>query len=661
MCGDTGRTALDLNALHLVPTPVSAIREAGSFTPKSHIIFRVASAAADVCRSFLETLPGGHSGWSERLIIERVQDERLWASTGDVPTEFPQEADGYILWIKPDGIQLSAASVASVRYALRTLLQYLSTGDEVPAVTIRDYPALPNRAVMIDMARLKEKDHTYFDLLDEIAAWKMNALFLHFTDNQGCTIELKSHPELTSRHAMSQYTLRHLLKRAEDLGVRVIPEVEPWGHSRWISNYYPHLREPDTNSLCLAEEGIYPLLEDIIAEVASLFPDPCMHIGCDEADYFKHEACRDLAGRIGVDAMIANHINRVNRMAKRHGKTSMIWADVVVRYDGVLKLLDTDIVTEEWSYHRDPSPDNVRKLRDSGFQTWAAPSLMYGGWRLTPSQSNLDNVKAYTAIARQETLEGVATTVWLPQRYIPGSLGPGLAWAAEQAWGANSASLEDTLAGFLQVRFGLPHSADRVSRLARLISLEQRNPVQAFWPDAEHLMWHGTSEARDSNGLFARKVRGLGDELRTDLALVKMNSEDYAALILVADVAEHMANRRAGGEAVASHLKQALEDVRAGLDDEAGAHLAAAAHTILTMEDHRQQVWRAMQKQWDLYRYEDDPFRSGEGDTNSLYWWVGNPESYGYSLDLAGELEILSHRPNASFLESLFAQAGRTP
>ncbi|HEX6063067.1 MAG TPA: family 20 glycosylhydrolase, partial [Longimicrobiales bacterium] len=69
---------------------------------------------------------------------------------------------------------------------------------------------LEHRGFMIDMTRMKEVDEYYFDLVDQLALFGYNALYLHFSDDQGLTVELKSHPELVSDYAMNQETMRRL-------------------------------------------------------------------------------------------------------------------------------------------------------------------------------------------------------------------------------------------------------------------------------------------------------------------------------------------------------------------------------------------------------------------------------------------------------------------
>ena len=70
------------------------------------------------------------------------------------------------------------------------------------------------KGVMIDMARVTER-HGYYEALPErLARWGYNTLFAHFTDDEGCAMEFKRRPELTTPHALSQREMRGLIARA---------------------------------------------------------------------------------------------------------------------------------------------------------------------------------------------------------------------------------------------------------------------------------------------------------------------------------------------------------------------------------------------------------------------------------------------------------------
>jgi hexosaminidase len=109
---------------------------------------------------------------------------------------------------------------------------------------------LEHRGFMIDMSRMKEVDEYYFDVVDQLALFGYNALYLHFSDDQGLTVELESHPELVSDYAMSQETVRRLIRHAASAGIEIIPEVEAWGHAGWILDVHPQLADStDTGTL----------------------------------------------------------------------------------------------------------------------------------------------------------------------------------------------------------------------------------------------------------------------------------------------------------------------------------------------------------------------------------------------------------------------------
>ena len=61
-----------------------------------------------------------------------------------------------------------------------------------------DGPRVSYRAVMIDVARNFLDKHFIFRLLDVMSMYKMNALHLHLTDDQGWRLEVPTLPELTN-------------------------------------------------------------------------------------------------------------------------------------------------------------------------------------------------------------------------------------------------------------------------------------------------------------------------------------------------------------------------------------------------------------------------------------------------------------------------------
>ena len=87
-------------------------------------------------------------------------------------------AESYRLVIANDGIDLAGRDAAGVFYGVMTLVQLVQTsGRELPALQIDDWPDFPARGVMLDVSRDKVPTmETLFALVDRLASWKINQL-----------------------------------------------------------------------------------------------------------------------------------------------------------------------------------------------------------------------------------------------------------------------------------------------------------------------------------------------------------------------------------------------------------------------------------------------------------------------------------------------------
>lgn len=640
--------------LRLLPRPASVRldapvegREPASFRLSTEIVAAVPTpSAVGVVRATLDHL--GTDDLKKRLRLDPRLDHGWWLRIGDVDASpAPPEGDeAYSLRVSSTGIALAASAEPGFRHGVRTLLQLLAAGDAVPACEIVDRPALAFRGLLIDMVRLKERDEVYFRLLEEIATWKMNALVLHFTDSEGCSIELKSLPEVVTAHAMSQETLKKLIARGAELGVRVIPEVESWGHAAWLTRPHPELSEAGSDSFCLSNDAVYARLDAAIAEVARLFPDPWLHIGCDESSYAQDDACKAKLAADGRGRMIAGHINRVNRIARKHGKTALAWGDIVLRYKDVLPLLDRDLVVIDWNYNPTVTADGLRRIREAGSKSLGAPALAWSRWRICPARESLDNISRYCAHAKAEQAEGVLTTVWVPQRWVPGSLGPGIAWAASQSWNPGGRDLKDVMAAYMRHRFGLEPTAERVDRFTRLFDVAQKEAglKTAFWSSSVELSTHGLPDGRRDDATFAGSVAGLAEGFRKDLQRVTLCRDLCCGLVTTSEVGEYLARRRTTAGLVARRIGDAVPPA---------PDMADVVGALRRLDGEHDGVFRLLKENDGRDRYPDDPARSAVPESQNLLWWFSDPKAFGYARRLADRLEALSKNPTAEGLRDV--------
>jgi hexosaminidase len=211
------------------------------------------------------------------------------------------ENETYTLSVTPTGAHIEAATVVGAMHGLETVVQLVqpSGSDYVlPAVSIRDSPRFPWRGLMIDCGRHFEPMSVLKRTIDGMAAVKLNVFHWHLTEDQGFRIESKLYPRLTDIGSnglfYTQQDARDLVSYARARGIRVVPEFEMPGHSTAWQVAYPKLASGTPPSAVRREFGVapdaldptreetYQFITRFLGEMATLFPDPYMHIGGDE-------------------------------------------------------------------------------------------------------------------------------------------------------------------------------------------------------------------------------------------------------------------------------------------------------------------------------------------------------------------------------------------
>jgi hexosaminidase len=228
----------------------------------------------------------------------------------------PTTNESYTLIVNESGsATLSAASVYGALRGLETFAQLTFGGSgttrHLPAVNVQDAPRFGYRAIMVDTARLFRPVALLEQMMDAMASTKFNTLYLHLTDNGCWPLEILAYPLLTtnctkgcnldgssatSGKFYSQAEIRALVVFARDRGIRVIPEIDSPGHFDTGACYpelltladYPcpgagpgtgHFRGPPDPS----NPDLWTFFAKVYAEMASLFPDPYVSLGGDEA------------------------------------------------------------------------------------------------------------------------------------------------------------------------------------------------------------------------------------------------------------------------------------------------------------------------------------------------------------------------------------------
>ncbi|MEO3813673.1 beta-N-acetylhexosaminidase [Sphaerisporangium sp. B11E5] len=274
--------------------------------------------------------------------------------------------EGYRLDVGPAGIELTAGGRAGCFYGLRTLAQF---GAAVPYGTVEDRPRFGWRGVMLDVARHFMPKTFVLRLIDLLAEHKLNVLHLHLTDDQGWRLSIERYPRLTEVGArrggpQAFYTrddVREIVAYAAERFVTVVPEIEMPGHAQAAIAAYPELgNEPSrrlevwsrwgiSEHVLNLEEPTVRFCQDVLDEVAELFPSTYIHVGGDECPPAEWEAsprARRRLAELGLSGpseacgwfigRMAEHLEGLGRKlvcwdepdrAPTPGTTVMVWRD----------------------------------------------------------------------------------------------------------------------------------------------------------------------------------------------------------------------------------------------------------------------------------------------------------------------------------------------
>lgn len=280
--------------------------------------------------------------------------------------------EAYSLETSSQTIHISASSPTGIFYGIQTLRQLIRIDNKqiiVPGVSIQDRPSFPWRAFMLDECRHFKGKECVKQLLDEMAFLKMNTFHWHLTDDQGWRIEIKKYPLLTQIGAFrdstqlensrsnkylqkphggfyTQEEIKEIIRYADRLHIRIIPEIEMPGHAgaaiasySWLGCTGKQISVPckfgvNYDILDVTNPEVYSFIENVLDEIIGLFPSPIIHIGGDEVKYDHWKASPAIMqymekNKIKNPAELQiDFTNKISRMLSQKGKRMIGWNDI---------------------------------------------------------------------------------------------------------------------------------------------------------------------------------------------------------------------------------------------------------------------------------------------------------------------------------------------
>ena len=469
---------------------------------------------------------------------------------------------------------------------------------------------LPLRGFAVDAARMPETMDHYQRLVRFCADWRMNVLLFRVADDEGSAIRFSSHPELIyHKHAFTPDEVRGWVSYAKQYGIEVIPELESFGHTEYITRAPEHAELEDRDPSRGGFTGLIPthpkglrILADLYREMAAIFPSKYLHGGCDEVNWGGSEYSKNLLKNQTRPQVYAEHVNTLNRLAKAEGKELIVWADhVLYKEPGILPLLDKDIILYDWNYwETDPAvlEKTARQAIDNGQRIIGGPA--WGWCRFGPrvDSQQLGNIDAYVdAYRRIDDARnlGVIVTNWVPSRYLQNSIWDGIAYAGVALNEGSAAARDTAFRRFAERHYGAAwndiwadvfRSVYDLAPHGRLCPGYPGLPMPTPWSDEDGL----TAAVNDKMSQIPPFTRLLG-QIRMCQSGVKRNFADFQAFQLSVEYLENAYWR---------HVLPGLE-ARGNLTRESAADL------IRTIAERDRQLVDALNAEWNRGRFPDAP------------------------------------------------------
>jgi Glycosyl hydrolase family 20, catalytic domain len=427
------------------------------------------------------------------------------------------------------GIALGSVA-ASSRLCAESAGWFVPEGWSDPAKASDAQPMM--RGLMVDAARLPESMEYYRRVVDFCAEWQLNTLQFRLADDQGSALRFQTVPDLlTHKNAFTPEEMSGLAAYAASRGVDLLPEIESFGHTGFItrSPAYAHLLDASaagdaefTGVIPVHPETL-PLFEKLYREVAAIFPSRWLHGGCDEVNWGGSALSRHALQAKSRAQIWAEYLNALGKISVGLGKQFIVWGDFVLHKEPeILPQLDKNIVLMDWNYSENSSAklqETLDKVRANGSRGIGAPGLINYRWGPRVGREQLRNIDAYSEcyVAQDDPASlGVILTNWVPTRYLQNSIWDGFAYGA--------------------VAFNMGTATAQTSAWQRFVEKHYGAQWNEMWDEAFALIYDYAPYVKDREtaswmGLQLRVPWSNDEELRAVLADIMDRPNPYAELM----------------------------------------------------------------------------------------------------------------------------------
>ena len=477
--------------ISVVPKPISIQLFTGDGLKSDQLVVVIMEEKINrpVMGNILSQLPENLEVEKGELILQLVQNESL-----------PKSEEGYQLKIEDGNVTISARGNAGLFYGCQTLEQMLEdardNNAEIPACIIIDYPALSYRAVHFDVKHHLDHMNYYYESIDRLAKYKINAIIFEFEDK----LRYKRQPLVGAPQAISIDEMAALTQYAKERYIEISPLVQGLGHATFIlkNEHYNELRELSHNrwAFCPKDERTYEVLFDLYRDAIDATPGAkYLHIGGDEiGNIGLCERCNPGGKLKNASAELNKYwLVRVSEFAVANNRIPIFWDDMVLKGAGVYESTREMEISEEelsaiweegskklkkvvkdfpkesvfmrWNYTMGTQPGNLRSLEwyeENNLDVIIATAANSGAASLFPFDNRNGNsssrgiaaIKNFIQIAEKTNVVGMLSTAWDDRSPHMETYWRGFIASAEYSWSPNGRTIEEYDVAYLKREFG---------------------------------------------------------------------------------------------------------------------------------------------------------------------------------------------------------------
>jgi hypothetical protein len=505
-------------------------------------LFIKGEASLPVLGNLLSRLTSGTNGGdgSLTLILDKTSSPAL-------------SEEGYILTVYANRAEIISPGEAGLFYGCQSLEQLLEDSRDynkpVPSCKITDYPILSYRAVHFDLKHHLDHMNYYYESIDRLARYKINAVVIEFEDK----LRYRRQPLVGAPQSISIDEMAALTKYAAARHIEITPLVQGLGHATFILKHeeYTGLRELKWNTwaFCPLNEGTYQVLFDMYRDAIDATPgSKYLHIGGDEiGNIGLCQRCKPMADKEGMLSLSLYWLKRVCEFAKENNRIPIFWDDMPLKHAGVYEStwsdeVDSSLAAKEWkegtpkldslltdfpkncvymrwNYSMARQTGNILALdwhKSRGLNAMIATATnTEGGMFFQPDErtqgiasSGIVSIRSYIQLAAEKKIKGMLCTAWDDKSPHMENYWRGFIAAAEFSWSPEGRTPGDYDKAWLQKEFGLsvPDYIEFSSQLRRGSvffyealfrkgsQLDEENSLQSL-PQVEH--WLPPMEGRE--------------------------------------------------------------------------------------------------------------------------------------------------------------------